>query len=315
MIKNLKEIINNLNLDIKKIKLYNNAVIYEDSNFKKYVIKENTNNIVSIYNYLSSRSFNYLPKLKYYDNNIYIYDYIPSVNTPSNQKASDLIKLDALLHNKTVYYKDVSLDEIKELYEGLKKDITISEEFYKNIIDKIESSVFMSPSYYMIARNYSSIMSCINFCKYNLDEWYKIVKDNKKQRIVLLYNNLDVSHIIKNNVNYLVGLNKMTWNLPIYDFINFYKKNFNKYDFNELYKEYLKKFPLSKEERILLFIILFTPSIINYTNDELLNTINVSKLCNYLYTTDKLFMENEKEDTKEENHKINEQKKNMEPST
>ena len=315
MIRNLKDVINNLKLDVKKITLYNNSVIYEDSNYKKYVIKENTNNIVSIYNYLSSRNFNYLPKIKYCDNNIYIYDYITGVNTPLNQKASDLIKLDALLHNKTVYYKEVSLDEIKEIYDKLKKDITVSEEFYKDIIEKIEANVFMSPSFYMLARNYSSIMSCINFCKYNLDEWYKIVKENKKQRIVLLHNNLDVNHIIKSNDNYLIALNKMVWNFPIYDFINFYKKNYDKYDFNELYKEYLKKFPLFKEEKILLFVILFIPNIINYTSDELLNTINVSKLCNYLYTTDKLFMENEAKNTKEEYHKIDEQKKNMESST
>ena len=33
-------------------------------------------------------------------------------------------------------------------------------------------------------------------------------------------------------------------------------------------------------------------------------TINVSKLCNYLVTTDILFMENEAKNTKEQNDKV-----------
>ena len=315
MIRNLKYIINKLNLSVRKIWLYNNSVIFEDDNYKRYVIKENKNNISEIYNYLNSRGFNYLPNLIYYDNDVYIYPYIESIKNPINQKASDLIKLDALLHNKTVYYKDVSLDEIKELYEKLKKDINYSEEYYENLIEKIESNIYMSPSYYMIARNYSSIISCINFCKYNLDNWYDIVKEKKKQRIVLNYNNMDINHVIKDDNVYLISWNKALWKMPIYDFIDFYKNSYDKYDFTFLYREYLKKFPLYKEEKILLFVMLFIPNVITFTDNELLNTVNVSKLCNYLYNTDKLFMENEAKNTKEENHEINEQKENMKSST
>ena len=42
---------------------------------------------------------------------------------PKEQRMSDLIKTSALLHNKTVYYKDTSVDEVKELYEYLSNKI------------------------------------------------------------------------------------------------------------------------------------------------------------------------------------------------
>ena len=41
--------------------------------------------------------------------------------------------------------------------------------------------------------------------------------------------------------------------------------------------------------------------------NELKSTINVGRLCNYLYTTDSLFMENEAKNTKVQNKNVNEE--------
>ena len=89
----------------------------------------------------------------------------------------------------------------------------------------------------------------------------------------------------------------------------------DKYDFSELYKEYTKRFPLLNEERLLMFTILFIPWKITFTSSNFLDTKNIVRLCNYLFTTDKLFMENEAKNTKEQNHDIYKKQKNLEPNT
>ena len=105
--------------------------------------------------------------------------------------------------------------------------------------------------------------------------------------------------MIRGNENVLISWDKAIFDVPIYDFINLYKKNYDKYDFTELYKEYQKNFSLLEDEKILMFINLFLPEKITISNNELICTMEVNKLFNYLYTTDKLFMENEAEYTKE----------------
>lgn len=293
--------------NVKRYEFYKNSIIYKDPEGKKHVAKENKNDILETYNYLNSRGFGYLPRLEYCDDNSYVYEFVEDINTPNEQRISDLIKIDALLHNKTVYYKDISIDEVKEIYEGLTKKIDNTFNYYDDIITMIESKIYMSPSEYMLARNCSSIFSCLNFCKKELDDWYSIMQSKTKKRVVLLHNNLNPEHIIRADDNVLISWDKVTRDLPIYDFIRIYKKMYSKYDFNELYREYLKRFPLLDEERKLMFIILFIPPKIVFSNSEINSTIEVSKLCNYLVTTDKLFMENEAKNAKEQNHKINEQ--------
>ncbi len=122
--------------------------------------------------------------------------------------------------------------------------------------------------------------------------------------MVLLHNDLSPEHLIRSDENVLISWDKSVRDLPIYDFIKLYKNNYDKYDFNHLYKEYTKRFPLTKEERKLLFIILFIPPKLDFNSSEMKQTINVSKLCNYLVTTDILFMENEAKNTKEQNDKV-----------
>lgn len=300
----LKDKIRGICSGVKRYEFHSDSVIYKDETGKKHVIKENNGNILETYNYLNSRGFGYLPRLEYCDNEVYVYEYKEDTKTPDEQRMSDLIKMDALLHNKTVYYKDTSLDEIKEIYENLSMKIDNTYNYYDDIITMIESNVYMSPSEYMLARNCSSIFSCLNFCRKELDEWFEIMKDKSKKRMVLLHNNLNPNHLIRAEENVLISWNKTTRDIPIYDFIGLYKKYYAEYDFNELYKEYLKRFPLTKEERKLMFIILFIPPRLPAFQSEIKATEEVAKLCNYLVTTDKLFMENEAKNTKEQNDKI-----------
>lgn len=293
---------------VKKYEFRKNAVIYTDLDGRKFVAKENSqNNIINTYNYLNSRGFGYLPRLIYYDNDGYVYEYVNDTITPKEQKVSDIIKMDSLLHNKTVYYKDVSLDEVKEIYENLSMKITNVFAYYDDLITMIESKNYASPSEYLLIRNCSTIFSCLNFCKKELDRWYEITSNKNKKREVLLHNNLDPDHLVRGSDNILISWDYATRDLPIYDFVKLYKNNFSKYDFSELYKDYIKGFPLLEEEKILMFIILFIPRKIRFNSSELKNTIEVGRLFNYLFTTDKLFMENEAKNSKKQYHDIKEQ--------
>lgn len=292
---------------VKKYEISKNAIIYTDCNGKKFVAKKNgKTNIINTYNYLNSRGFGYLPRLVYYDDYGYVYEFEEDTNTPDEQKISDIIKASALLHNKTVYYKDISVDEIKEIYEDLTIKIENTFNYYDDLITMIDSKIYPSPSEYMLARNCSSIFSCLNFCKSELEKWYEMMRLGAKKREVFLHNNLDFDHLIRNNDNILISWDNAKTDMPIYDFIRLYKKNYNKYDFNYLYKEYVNKFPLLPEEKKLLFIILFIPWKVNFSKNEIASTIEVGKLCNYLFITDKLFMENEAKYSKEQNHNIEE---------
>lgn len=291
----------------KKYEILKNAIIYTDYNDKKFVAKKNGNaNILNTYNYLNSRGFGYLPRLVYYDNYGYVYEYEEDIKAPEEQKISDIIKTMALLHNKTVYYKDISVDEIKQIYEDLNRKIENTFNYYDDLITMIDSKIYPSPSEYMLARNCSSIFSCLNFCKNELEKWYKMMSEETKKREVFLHNNLDFNHLIRNKDNILISWDKATRDIPIYDFISLYKKNYNKYDFSYLYREYISKFPLLREEKKLLFIILFIPWRVDLDKNELAKTIEVGKLCNYLFITDKLFMENEAKNTQKQDHYIEE---------
>ncbi len=302
---------------VKKYEIKKDAIIYTDYFDKKFVAKKNNryNDILNTYDYLKSRGFIYIPRLVFANKDGYIYEYEIETKMPKEQKISDLIKMDALLHNKTVYYKDISKDEIKEIYEKLNKKIDNTYLFYDDLINAIESKKYASPGEYMLLRNCSAIFSCLNFSKHSLKMWYDIIISKNKKREVFLHNNLDVSHIIRNNDNVLISWDNATVNLPIYDFIRLYKKDFDKYDFSELYKEYIKRFPLLDEEKKLMFTILFIPWKITFTSSNFLDTKNIVRLCNYLFITDKLFMENEAKNTKEQNHNIDKKQENLEPNT
>ena len=295
----------------KSIKLYKNAVIYEDDSDKWYVIKDNKKDIVQLFKYLNSRGFKYIPNIIYADKNIYKYEYINDINTPLPQRISDIIKLDATLHSKTVYYTDVSIDEIKELYERLNGEINDTFRYYDDLITSFEGNIYMSPSQYLLARNCTMVFNSLNICKNELDKWYDSQKGQSKKRVVLLHNNLKSDHLIKGDHNVLISWDKACQGIPIYDFINIYKNNYDSANFKELYISYNKIFPLLDEEVKLLFVFLLIPNKISFISSELEATKDVTNLCNYLSQTIELFMKEYKEKNQKQDNDINKEQKDM----
>lgn len=268
----------------------NNAVII-DTKEQKYVLKKRIKNNKDLFNYLKSRSFDYFPYTYNddVDDTYDIYQYYENINLPVHEKTTDLINLVSLLHSKTTHYKDIDIDDYKIIYENIAKRLDYLVSYYSDIFDLIDTEVYMSPSNYLLARNISKINSLLNFCNNELDEWYELIKDKDKERVSLIHNNLELDHLIRNdNASYLISWDRAKMDMPIYDLYNFYKKNSKDINFDEALSIYESRYPLSLEEKKLLFLLISIPEKIDFSNDEYENTKKVDELLMYIYKTDKI---------------------------
>ncbi len=257
-----------------------------DTPLGQFALKNNKGN--NIYRYLLSRNFDYFPKIVDYDDNNIMFEYLEDIDYDSSQKAFDLIHLVSLLHSKTTYYKEIDYDEYKNIYEKTKQRIEYIDNYYKDIINVIESNIYMSPSEYLIARNISKIFECINYCKYKLDEWYELVKDKKRKRVVTLHNNLKLDNLIKNNNTYLISFENSKTDIPIYDLVNFYNEYALDFDFEILLDEYERIYPLLEEEKMLMFVLISVPDKLFVFENEYKTVLGVRKLLDRIYKTEYL---------------------------
>ncbi len=273
---------------------------------KKYVLKQkNRDENNQIYKYLESRNFDYYPKI-YSDNNddYTLMEYVDEIDIPKEQKMQDLIEMVALLHNKTTHYKEINPDDYKKIYEDISNNIEYLTSYYNDILEIIESHIYMSPSEYLLARNCSKIFGSLNYCKKEIKAWLDIIKNKKKQRFVVLHNNLDLSHFIKNKDYYLLNWEKSKIDIPIFDIYKLYKRNAIDFDFSSLLKLYEKSYPLLEEERKLFFILISLPDKIEFSNNELEDCIKISKFIDYMYKTESLLSPYySKEGKEQENNK------------
>ena len=181
----------------------NSNVYFVDTNSGRFVVKENKCDS-KIYNYLKSRSFDYYPKVLNSNSEDYlIMDYVEDLELPREQKILDLIELVSLLHYKTTHYKEVTEDDYKEIYEDINNNISYLYSYYTDLITYIETKVYMSPSQYLFASNISKLFASLKYAKEELEEWYSQTKTIKKQRLVVLHNNLKLDHFIENESPYL----------------------------------------------------------------------------------------------------------------
>lgn len=289
---NLRSFLNKNDLEIKRLTIKNKTKIL-DTNRGTLVFKNKDNNInlTNTFNYLESRAFNNYAKRVFENNNYDVYEYINGYNEPNEQKILDLINLLTILHYKTTFYKEVDIDYFKEIYENTINKIEYIYNYYTDIISLIETSIYMSPVEYLIARNISKIYESLNYSKENINKWYELVKDKRRIRVVNIHNNLSLEHYIKGNKPYLISWEKSKIDNPIYDLYNLYLNHYLDFDFNELFINYESKYPLLNEERILLFSLLTIPWKFEFNDTEYNLCKNARKLFDYLYKTEKLVTE------------------------
>lgn len=273
-------------VDIKSISYKGKVRIIHGKN-KTFVIKEKSRqNKKEVFDYLKTRHFSYYPERIREDDDYEVMEYIDDIKVPEEQKIMDMIDLVSLLHSKTTHYKDVTEDEYKEIYEDISGNIEYLKSYYNDKITIIESKIFMSPSEYLIANNISKIFAAIYYAEQNLNTWYKIVKEKKRIRYVLLHNNLKLDHFLENEKAYLTSWDKAKVGVPIFDFYKLYKSHGLEYDFYELLKKYEKNYPLKKEERLLLFILMSLPEKLEEVENEYQKCLITSKKIDFLYKTE-----------------------------
>lgn len=266
----------------------NGKVIIVSDEVNKYVIKKNQRN-QEIFEYLRNRSFDYYPKILNDSNDSYeISEYIYDDYIPDEQKMLDLIKLVSLLHNKTTHYKEVDFADYKTIYETLSNNIEYLYSYYNDIITFIETKVYMSPSEYLLARNISKIFGSLNFSKQELEKWYKLVENKTKQRVVVLHNNLDLSHFRSNTKNYLLSWDKAKLGIPIFDLYILYKRHGLDFNFEEILKYYESSYKLQEDEKILFFILIALPDKIEFDGTLYEQTKKIGKFLDLSYKTESL---------------------------
>lgn len=264
-------------------------VTFIETEAGKYAVKEKNRDNKYILDYLKSRNFDYLPPfLNNQEDKYEITRYIEGYSIPNEQRIIDLIDLVCLLHNKTTHYKEVTEDDYKEIYEDINNNIEHLYSYYNDLITIIESKVYMSPCEYLIARNITKIFETLYFSKKELDNWYQLVKEKRKQRLVVLHNNLELDHFISNDKKYLISWDKSKIGIPIFDIYKLYKKHALEFEFSELLKIYEKNYPLLEEERKLLFILISIPQKLELDKTEYENTKEAGKMMDYIYKTEML---------------------------
>ena len=240
-----------------------------DTNSGRYVYKEKKLNL-DIFDYLRTRSFDYMPSIinDPADDDYQMTVYLEDLGIPKEEKVLDMILLVALLHSKTTHYKEVDIDDYEQMYDDLDNNINYLYGYYTDLITIIESKVYMSPSEFLLARNIGTIYQTIDSCKDRLENWHKLVKEKRKQRNVVLHNNLKLDHFIRNENPYLISWDKAKIGSPVFDLYKLYKNHALDFEFSDILREYENHYPLMEDEKELFFILISLPDIIEFNDSE-----------------------------------------------
>lgn len=267
----------------------NNCTIIDTTTGSYVIKKKSEKNISNLYKYLKSRSFDYFPEIIEDNRDEYnIYEYVDSIEYKKEQKAIDLIDVISSLHNKTMYYKDITPDKYQSVYENINNNIIFLKNHYQKTIDNIYNEIYMSPSHYLLIRNSSKIFAALDFSKKELDEWFELVKNKTSEKVAIIHNNLSTDHLLVSDKNYLISWENYKTDSPILDIIKFYQNEYFDLNFETLLTRYFNKNNPSEEEKKLLFVVISLPPKIEFSENELASCKAVSKNLEYIYKTENL---------------------------
>ena len=254
-----------------------------------FIIKEKNKDLNELYNYLISRGFDNFPKLiDSSRKDLNVFEYVDTINMPKEQMCDDIIDLIASLHNKTSYFKEVSEDKFKSIYEDIKSNISFLKNYYDTMYEIGFSEEFMSPATYLFMRNFYKINAALDFCDREINEWYELIKGESKIRVSVVHNNLSIEHFLKGNKEVLISWDNYLIDTPIIDIVKLYKNEYLNMNFSEVLERYFYKFPLLPYEQKLLFVLITMPPEIKMINDEFNKCKNISKVIDYVFKTEDL---------------------------
>jgi len=279
----MNNILDRLNIKPEKIKLKNKVKIIT-SNEDRYIVKNNNKQKKDVYKYLENRNFLYFPKVYTdFSDNYEVTRYIDEININSEQKLIDMIYLLTLLHNKTTFYKEINLDEIKNIYESNIDYFSYLKNYYEDINKVIEKEIYMSPSNYLLIRNITNIYSIINIGYEYTNRWYETIKNKKTIRYVLNHNNLDTNHFLEDSNNmYFISWDKSDFGYNVNDIYNLYLNNYQNIELSTILDSYISKYRLEEYEYYYLIMLLCNISKIDLSIKESIKIRNIYNLLDYI---------------------------------
>ena len=294
----VKKVLNNHNFHINNISYKNNSKILETDE-GKFILKSKRTNKEQLFNYLKDRNFNNFLPLENNSNEPYeLYRFINETTISPQDKAIDLKYILSMLHIKTTTYEEINLDQIKKIYEMTKNEISSLKNYYLDLQDYIETKVYMSPAEYLLIRHISKIHSALNYADNTLENWYKEKKVQKKERRVLLHRNLTLDHFLKEKTAYFINWDYSRKGLVIYDFLNFYKNEYQNLEMESLFELYQSKYRYTKDEKLLFLSLLAIPYKVDFKKTNYINTLEVRKLIIYVEKTNRFISKEYEKDQK-----------------
>ena len=251
-----------------------------------FIIKPKKKDINELYTYLTNRGFMNYPKIiDSSRDEVNVFEYVEDIKLPKEQKCDDLIEIIASLHNKTSYFKEVSEDKFKSIYEDIKSNISYLSNYYNTLYEIGFNEVYASPSNYIFMRNYFKINAALEYANSELDNWYSLVTNETKKRVCLIHNNLELNHLLNNK---LISWDNYMIDTPVIDIVKLYKKEWKNINFSEILERYIYKFPLLDYEKKLLFILISMPPQIKKSNNEFEKCKVISEVMDYVFKTEEL---------------------------
>lgn len=267
-----------------KISLKGKAKILEVGD-TKYVIKPKNKSVKDLFEYLDSRNYSSHPKIIDESDKEIKYEY---VDGNKNNSLKALAKHISNLHSSTTYYKDVSTSKYKNIYNKLIDNVDYLKDFYQRKIMEIDNERYMSPSSYLLARNYSLFNSNLIFIEKEINKWYNLVKDKTKERVAVVHNNLKKDNLLVGSEEVLTGWDKFIVDTPVLDLYKLYKNEYLDSDFEEMMTSYLEEYKLNKEEICLFTFLISMPPSLKIKGSELEKVKEVKSIVDYLNRTNKL---------------------------
>lgn len=251
-----------------------------------FIIKPKNKDINELYTYLTNRGFINYPKIiDSSRDEVNVFEYVEDVKLPKEQKCDDLIEIIASLHNKTSYFKEVSEDRFKSIYEDVLSNINYLSNYYNTLYEIGFNEVYASPSNYIFMRNYYKLNSALEYAKNELENWYSLVTSETKIRVCLIHNNLELNHLLN---DILISWDNYMIDTPVIDIVKLYKKEWKNINFSEILERYMYKFPLLEYEKKLLFILISMPPEIKKSDNEFEKCKVVSEVMDYVFKTEEL---------------------------
>lgn len=251
-----------------------------------FILKPKNKDINELYTYLTNRGFINYPKIiDSSRDEVNVFEYVEDIKLPKEQKCDDLIEIIASLHNKTSYFKEVSEDRFKSIYEDVLSNINYLSNYYNTLYEIGFNEVYASPSNYIFMRNYYKLNSALEYAKSELENWYSLVTSETKIRVCLIHNNLELNHLLNDK---LISWDNYMIDTPVIDIVKLYKKEWKNINFSEILERYMYKFPLLEYEKKLLFILISMPPEIKKSDNEFEKCKVVSEVMDYVFKTEEL---------------------------